>query len=99
MILDIKDYFLMTPLPVGERKYMSIHSKYFDSKIRNLHNLHNKIDSDGYVYCKIQLSMYRLKQVAILAYKLIEEHLTNIFSCYLTYQQQTLYKTGSPVNL
>ena len=30
MSLDIKDCFLMTPLPVCEQEYMRIHSKYFD---------------------------------------------------------------------
>ena len=34
-----------------------------------------KIDKDGYVYCKIQLDMYGLKQASILAYNLIKERL------------------------
>ena len=42
MTIDIKDCFLMSPLPPGERKYMRIHSKYFDKEIRNLYNLHEK---------------------------------------------------------
>ena len=65
----------MSPLPPGEREYMRIHSRYFDKEIRNLYNLHDKINQDGYVYCEIQLGMYGLKQAAILAYKLIHERL------------------------
>ena len=75
MTIDIKDCFLMSPLPPGEREYMRIHSRYFDKEIRDLYNLHNKINQDGYVYCEIQLGMYGLKQAAILAYKLIQERL------------------------
>ena len=65
----------MTPLPPGEREYMRIHNKYFSTEFRDLYNLHNKINKDGYVYCEILLGMYRLKQAAILAYKLIEQRL------------------------
>ena len=65
----------MTPLPPGKREYMQIHSKYFDQEFCNLHNLHNKINNDGYVYCGILLGMYGLKQSEILAYKLIEQQL------------------------
>ena len=76
MTIDIKDCFLMSPLPPGEREYMRIHSRYFDTEIRNLYNLHDKINKDGYVYCEIQLGVYGLKQAAILAYNLIKERLT-----------------------
>ena len=67
MTIDIKDFFLMSPLPPGEREYMRIHSQYFDKEIRYLYKLHDKLNSDGYVYCEIQLGMYGLKQAAILA--------------------------------
>ena len=40
-----------------------------------MHNLHNKVNKDGYVYCKIQLGMYGLKQAAILSYNLIKQQL------------------------
>ena len=65
----------MTLLPQGEREYMHIHSKYFDKEFRDLYDLNNKINSDRYVYCEIQLGMYGLKQERILAYKLIKERL------------------------
>ena len=73
MTIDIKDCFLMSLLPPGEQEYMIIHSRYFDKEIRDLYNLHEKINEDGYVYCEIQLGMYGLKQAAILAYNLIKK--------------------------
>ena len=76
MTADIKDCFLMTPLPEGDREYMRIHGKYFDNEFLTLHNLHDKINEDGYVYCEIQLGMYGLKQAAILYYNLIKQRLT-----------------------
>ena len=53
MGIDIKDFFLISPLPPGQREYMKIHSKYFDNEFCTLHNLHDKINDNGYVYCKI----------------------------------------------
>ena len=73
MRMDLIDCFLMNPFLIGEQEYMRIHSQYVDQQFRHLYNLHGKIDKDGYVYCKIQLGMYGLKQAAILAYKLIKE--------------------------
>jgi len=35
---------------------------------RELHNLIDKIDEDGFVYCEVKLGMYGLKQASILAY-------------------------------
>ena len=75
MSLDIKDFFLMSPLPVGDREYMRIHSKYFSDEYKTLNNLHDKINKDGYIYCEILLGMYGLKQAAILAYKQLRQRL------------------------
>ena len=58
MSVDIKDCFLMTPLPENDREYMRIISKYFDKEFKKWHNLYDKVNVDGYVYCKVQLSMY-----------------------------------------
>ena len=40
-----------------------------------MHNLHDEVNEDDYVYCKIQLGMYGLKQAAILSYNLIKQWL------------------------
>ena len=75
MSLDLKDHFLQSNLPPGQREYMRIHSKYFDKEFRLLSDIDDKIADDGYVYCEIQKGIYGLKQAAILAYKLIVERL------------------------
>ena len=75
MSVDIKDCFLMTPFPKNDREYMRIHGKYFDKDFKTLHNLHDKVNNNGYVYCEIQLGMYSLTQAAILSYNLIKQRL------------------------
>ena len=51
MSVDIKDCFLMTPLPKNDKGYMIIHGQYFDKDFKILHNLYNKVNNDGYIYC------------------------------------------------
>ena len=67
MSIEIKDVFLMTPIPKREREYMIIHWRYFDKEFHKLHNLHDKFNKDGYVYYEIQLGSYGLQQAAILS--------------------------------
>ena len=67
MSMDIKDFFLQSTLP--EKEYLRIHSRYFTPYFRQLYNINEKINKDGYVYCEILKGMYGLKQAAILAYK------------------------------
>jgi hypothetical protein len=74
--IDIKDFFLQTPLPKSEREYMRIHSRYFDEDFRKLYKLNEKIASDGYIYCEIKKGMYGLKQASIVAYKQLKKRLT-----------------------
>ena len=73
--IDIKDFFLLTYLPEGEREYMRIYSRYFDDEIRKLYDIDPIIAEDGYVYCEIQRGMYGLKQAAILAYQQLKDSL------------------------
>ena len=54
---------------------MRIHSRFFQEDFRQLYNLHDVIDPDGYVYCEVMLGMHDLKQAAILAYTQIKERL------------------------
>ena len=51
MGIDIKNCFLMTNLPTGDREYMIIHSRFFQKDFRDLYEIHDKIAPDGYVYC------------------------------------------------
>ena len=71
--MDLKDFFLTTPM--DRKEYLRIHSKYFSSQFRDSYKLHDKIHSDGYIYCRIKKGMYGLKQAAILAYKLLLKRL------------------------
>ena len=66
--LDIKNFFLQTPLLPGGREYMRIHSKNFDQKFHDLYQWHDKVDKDGYVYCKVKLRMYGVKRATVLVY-------------------------------
>ena len=66
MSLDLKDFFLATPMHRPE--YMKIPYKYFPEDIRKKYNLHLLVH-DGYIYVRIKKGMYGLKQAAVLAYQ------------------------------
>ena len=66
MGLDLKDFFLATPMAKAE--YMRIQYKYFPSDIKAMYNIDDLVAKDGYVYVKIKKGMYGLEQAAILAY-------------------------------
>lgn len=72
MSLDLKDFFLMSPMPDAE--YMKIPTKYLPQDIINRYSLTEKIHK-GYVYCKIKKGMYGLKQAAILAFENLKKNL------------------------
>ena len=76
MDINIKNFFLITSLPTTKNKYMKIHKKSFSTKFIELCKLQDWLNNNGYVYCKVQLGMYGLKQAAILAYKQIKERLS-----------------------
>ena len=73
MSADLKDFFLATTM--AEPEYMRIHYRYFPQEIREQCNLESKVAADGYIYVKIKKGMYGLKQVAVLAYDQLVEHL------------------------
>ena len=75
LVIDIKDFFLLSHLPPDQREYMRIHSKYFDAEFRKLYNIDPIIVKDGYVYCEIQRDIYELNQAAILAYNQLRNNL------------------------
>eukprot|EP00957_Ditylum_brightwellii_P211360 15366086-Ditylum_brightwellii.AAC.2 len=50
MVIDIKDFFLQTPLP----KQMCIHVKYFDNELKKLYSIDSIINKGRYVYCEIK---------------------------------------------
>ena len=70
MSMDIKDYFLNTPMDTPE--YMKVHYKHIPTDIRLRYNLNSKVTTDNYQYIKIKKGMYGLRQAAILAYKYLQ---------------------------
>ena len=51
MCLDIKDYFLVTP--INKPEYMKVKFKYILEDINKIHNLYSKVTKDNYIYMKI----------------------------------------------
>jgi hypothetical protein len=72
MMMDIKNYYLGTPLPRFE--YMKMLLSRFPEEIVNKYNL-NALADDGWVYIKIRKGMYGLKQAGLLANQLLQTRL------------------------
>jgi hypothetical protein len=72
MIMDIKNYYLGTPLPRFE--YMKILLSLFPEEIIQKYNL-NALVVDGWVYIEIRKVMYGLKQAGILDIQLLQTRL------------------------
>ena len=66
MTLDLKDFFLASPMERPE--YMKLLYKHIPDDIRQRYNLDKLVAQDGYIYVKIKKGMYGLKQAAVLAY-------------------------------
>ena len=60
---------------MSSAKYMRIHSKYLAPDIRYRYDIEDLIAAYGYVYIKIIMGMYGLKQAAIIAYNQIILHM------------------------
>ena len=73
MSMDIKDYFVNTPIDTPE--YMKVHYKHIPPDIWSRYNLNTKVTTDGYQYVKIKKGMYGLRQAAILAYQYLQKTL------------------------
>jgi hypothetical protein len=72
MMMDIKNYYLGTPLPRFE--YMQMLLSRFPEEIVQKYNL-NDLAVDGWVYIEIRKGMYGLKQAGLLANQLLQTHL------------------------
>ncbi len=73
MSLDLKDFFLATPMVRPE--YMKVPLKYFPQDIIERYSLDKKVDANGFIYVKINKGMYGLKQAAVLAYQHLIDNL------------------------
>jgi hypothetical protein len=72
MMMDIKNYYLGTPLPRFE--YMKMLLPCFPEEIIQKYNL-NDLAVDGWVYIEIRKGMYGLKQAGLLANQLLQTRL------------------------
>jgi hypothetical protein len=72
MMMDIKNYYLGTPLPRFE--YMKMLLSRFPEEIVDKYNL-NDLAVDGWVYIEIRKGVYVLKQAGLLANQLMQTRL------------------------
>jgi hypothetical protein len=72
IMMDIKNYYLGTPLPRFE--YMKFFLSSFPEEIVQKYNL-NALAVDGWVYIEIRKGMYCLKQAGLLANQLLQTRL------------------------
>jgi hypothetical protein len=73
MTMDIKDFYLNTPM--ARYEYMRLRIADMPDDVIEHYNLCDKATPDGYVYCEIQKGMYGLPQAGIIAQQLLEERL------------------------
>ena len=73
MTIDIKDFYLMTPMK--RYKYFRMNIALFPQDIIEEFNLLEKVDHDGNVFCEVRRGMYGLPQAGIIAQELLEERL------------------------
>jgi hypothetical protein len=74
MMMDIKNYYIGTPLPRFE--YMKILLSRFPEEIVQKYNL-NALAVDGWVYIEIRKGVYGLKQAGLLANQLLQTRLAS----------------------
>jgi hypothetical protein len=73
MTLDIKNFYLNTPMPRYE--YVRLKQDDIPKEVIDEYNLHEKITPDGYIYVEVRKGMYGLPQAGLLAQELLEKRL------------------------
>jgi hypothetical protein len=73
MTMDIKDFYLNTPMAWYE--YMLLRIEDMPDDVIAHYKLTDIATHDGYIYRKIQKGMYGLPQAGIIAQQLLEKHL------------------------
>ena len=73
MTLDIKNFYLNTPLKRYE--YLRLRLDNFPEDVIAQYNLKDIVTSDGYVYIEVRKGMYGLPQAGLLAQELLEKRL------------------------
>ena len=72
-MLDIKDFYLNTPMKRPE--FMKLKLSDIPEEVIEHYNLRELATPDEYVYCKVTKGMYGLPQAGILANKLLKKRL------------------------
>ena len=73
MAIDIKDFYLNTPLHRPE--YLRMKLNHFPDDVIAHYGLKEKVDAKGFVYVKCVRGMYGLPHAGIIAQRLLEERL------------------------
>ena len=73
MTLDLKDFYLMTPMKRYE--YFRMKLELFPQDVIDRYDLSNKVDRNGNVHCEVRRGMYGLPQAGIIAQELLQERL------------------------
>ncbi len=73
MTIDIKDFYLMTPMDRFEYFHMKL--ELFLPDIIDKYGLCDKVDADGNVFCEVQRGMYSLPQASIIVQDLLTKQL------------------------
>jgi hypothetical protein len=73
MTIDIKDFYLNTPMKQYE--YFRMKLDLIPKDVINKFDLHNKVDTNGNVHCEVRRRMYGLPQAGIIAQELLETRL------------------------
>ena len=73
MTLDLKDFYLNTPMERQEFLRMKI--DHFPQDVIDHYSLKDKVDEKGYLMVRVEKGMYGLPQAGILAQQLLEKRL------------------------
>jgi hypothetical protein len=73
MTIDIKDFYLMTPMDWYE--YFRMKLELFSPNIIEEYRLRDKVDADGIVFFEVQWGMYGLPQAGIIVQDLLTKQL------------------------
>jgi hypothetical protein len=65
MMIDLKDFYLMTPM--SRYEYFKMKLDLFPDDIIDEYNLKDMVDADGNIFCEVRRGMYGLPQAGIIA--------------------------------
>ena len=75
MTMDIKDFYLNTPMTRYE--YMPLKISDMPDDVIEHYNLREIATLDGFIYCEIQKGMYGRPQAGVIAQELLADRLQN----------------------